>query len=484
MPRFSTPARSATAQLDSIVAYVEQARRPDDPRRLVDRPPRPDPGGAGRLVRRGHGAGRPLRRGGREAAPVRRLKDALLVGLMLLVGRGKAVEAARSRSCRPARPTARAERLVLVLLALASAAAIGVRRHLRGRPAVAPDPVPRPLARARALRRSPRAARRRPRLVVTEELEDAYPARTSTTTHRGDLERDRRPRAAAAFTRRGLLKLGAAGGGRGARPRAARAASLALGPVFSTATVHRDAVAPRPRGSSTTTAAARARTTSTRARSTPRSRRAPTASSSPLPLVVVRLDPARARPAARARATGRRTGSSPTRRSARTPAARSRSTGSRRSRRVEPGPALVCPCHYSTLRPGDRRHGPLRAGGAAAAAAAADDRPSGLPARGRHRSAARSARRGGASGRRRGEAHVIRGGRPLPRRAHRAPRRSCARRCATSSPTTGRSCSARSRSTASSCSSSTGHLPDAVLRSRAPRRPSTTAPTARCRACR
>ena len=34
-----------------------------------------------------------------------------------------------------------------------------------------------------------------------------------------------------------------------------------------------------------------------------------------------------------------------------------------------------------------------------------------------------------------------------------APRRSCARRCATSSPTTGRSCSARSRSTRSSCSS-------------------------------
>ena len=41
---------------------------------------------------------------------------------------------------------------------------------------------------------------------------------------------------------------------------------------------------------------------------------------------------------------------------------------------VEPTPALVCPCHYSTFDPARGRQGALRAGRPAAAAAAADDR--------------------------------------------------------------------------------------------------------------
>ena len=67
----------------------------------------------------------------------------------------------------------------------------------------------------------------------------------------------------------------------------------------------------------------------------------------------------------------------------------------------------------------------------------------------------------------------------LPRRAQRHLAAADARRCATCSPTTGRSCSARSRSTPSSCWS----RPASTWRcssSRASPRPSTTAPTRRC----
>ena len=117
------------------------------------------------------------------------------------------------------------------------------------------------------------------------------------------------------------------------------------------------------------------------------------------PVVVVRLDPARAPPAARTRRLGAAAGSSPTRRSARTRAARSRSTASRRSPHVEPGPALVCPCHYSTFDPatgGTVLFGPA---GRPLPQLPLDDRPTRRPARRRATSPARSARRGGASAR-------------------------------------------------------------------------------------
>ena len=50
---------------------------------------------------------------------------------------------------------------------------------------------------------------------------------------------------------------------------------------------------------------------------------------------------------------------------------------------VEPTPALVCPCHYSTFDPATGGTVALRAGRPAAAAAAAGDRRRGQPARGR-----------------------------------------------------------------------------------------------------
>ena len=122
---------------------------------------------------------------------------------------------------------------------------------------------------------------------------------------------------------------------------------------------------------------------------------------------------------------------------------------------TQPRPALVCPCHYSTFDPATGGDGALRPGRPAAAAAAAR-----RSTRERHLRAA-----GNFSGpvgpswwgvREREASRVIRARRPLPRRAHRRRAVRCRRRCATSSPTTGRSCSARSRSTRSSCSSRPG----------------------------
>ena len=132
------------------------------------------------------------------------------------------------------------------------------------------------------------------------------------------------------------------------------------------------------------------------------------------PLVVVRL-PSASSTCPRARAAGRRTGSSPTRRSARTRAVRSRSTASRRSRRrAEPGARLPVP--LLDVRSGDGRHGHLRAGRArrCRSCPCSSTRP------------ATFARRGNFSGPvgpswwgvRTGGDVVIRG-RPLPRRAHR-----------------------------------------------------------------
>ena len=119
---------------------------------------------------------------------------------------------------------------------------------------------------------------------------------------------------------------------------------------------------------------------------------------------------------------------------------------------TEPKPALVCPCHYSTFDPatgGDRDLRARRAASCRCCRSAIDRR--GPPACSRQ---LRRARRPVLVGCSCTEAdRVIRQARPLPRPAHRRRPRSCRRRCATCSPTTGRSCSARSRSTASSSSS-------------------------------
>ena len=143
----------------------------------------------------------------------------------------------------------------------------------------------------------------------------------------------------------------------------------------------------------------------------------------------------------------------------------------------EPRPALVCPCHYSTFDPGDRRHGHLRARPAASCRCCRStiDRAGYLRAAGNFDGPVGPSWWGVADCGSRARDPPRR---PLRSTSAPAPRRSCARRCATSSPTTGRSCSARSRSTASSSSSRPGST-CALLRRLAPRRSSTTARTRR-----
>ena len=187
---------------------------------------------------------------------------------------------------------------------------------------------------------------------------------------------------------------------------------------------------------------------------TPPSPRAPTAHSPPGRRRPGRAGAAALPPAARDWAPK---GSWPTRRSAPTRAARSRSTARRSSSRLGRGPALVCPCHYSTFDPA--RGGTVVFG------------PAGRPlpqlplgsARGELRAgggfSGPSAPPGGASADMSSATRRSASSTSAP-----APRRSCARRCATSSPTTGRSCSGRSRSTRSSSSSLTGIYLDALLR--------------------
>ena len=150
-------------------------------------------------------------------------------------------------------------------------------------------------------------------------------------------------------------------------------------------------------------------------------------------------------------------GLSPTRRSARTRAARSSLFRSPIDEQTSGPPGLVCPCHYSTFDVRRGGQGRLRPGAAARCPSCRCARRRGRPASPPGRCPARSARRGGAR-----EAPVSASG--AERRARSRSSTSalgrdvgrCARRCATCSPTTGRSCWARSRCTRSWCSSLTG----------------------------
>ena len=208
------------------------------------------------------------------------------------------------------------------------------------------------------------------RLVVDRGARRARTRRTSTRASRRRSCSSSR-RAATALHAPQAARARPARRRRRARPRARSRPLASLGPAFDIA---RFFATPWHRGRRLVDEDGRplrARRRSRRTRSTPPSRRAPTASSSAAPLVVVRLAAGRARTCPPDVAGWAPTGSSPTRRSARTPAARSRSTACRRSRPIEPKPALVCPCHYSTFDPGDRRHGALRPGRPRAAAVAA-----------------------------------------------------------------------------------------------------------------
>ena len=120
---------------------------------------------------------------------------------------------------------------------------------------------------------------------------------------------------------------------------------------------------------------------------------------------------------------------------------------------TEPRPAFVCPCHYSTFDPatgGTVLFGP--------AGRPLPQLPLLVDPRGQLRARGNFDQPVGPSW------WGVRMEKPNPRSGRssatstsvRAPRRCCARRCATCSRTTGRSCSARSRSTASSSSSARG----------------------------
>ena len=162
---------------------------------------------------------------------MRWLKDLLFAGLLFVLGDGKPVEAVEP-IVPPGPPDRRAERIVLALLGLASAGAIGFVV------AYAVDPLPHRtqyLGLALGVSLASIAAALLivgRRLVVTEELAGPYPGREDHAEDRSAVERivaDSGSR----FTRRGLLKAGAAAAG-GALGLALLAPLTALGPVFST----------------------------------------------------------------------------------------------------------------------------------------------------------------------------------------------------------------------------------------------------------
>ncbi len=172
------------------------------------------------------------------------------------------------------------------------------------------------------------------RLVVTEELDEAYP-RGGRRPRRRPRSRRSCARAASRITRKRLLRRrpGIAGGALGlasSRPpsRSAR--------VFDTSRLNETPWRRGRRLVDERRAAAVTPTRSRPARSTPPSRRARDRDAIASPLVLVRLDPVDAAAARGTRRLGARRASSPTRRSARTPAARSRCTATRCSSRSSP----------------------------------------------------------------------------------------------------------------------------------------------------
>ena len=308
----------------------------------------------------------------------------------------------------------------------------------------APDPVPRPRARARLraarrrLHRGRRAPRRhrgaRGRLPAAE-----HPPEQEAIEQ--IVERERRPVHAQAAGRAG-------GGRRGRARRRADHAGASRSARCSTSirSFARRGVAA---AASSTRTAGRSAPTPRGGPSTPRSREGADRDSS-APRSSSSGSPRRAPPAA-----GRR-GWAPRRdrrllEDLHARGLRDRALPQADFAPTEPRPALVCPCHYSTFDPapaGRCSSGPPVARCRSCRSPSTRPATCAPPAP----SPARSARRGGgsATGRRR----VIRGDRPLPRPACGAAP-SLRSRCATCSPTTGRSCWARSRSTRSSSSSST-----------------------------
>ena len=393
--------RSPTGSSTRSSATSLYAKHPGRPRRLGDRPHRPGPGGPRDVVHRRCRARRLCIADRAEAADVSQREDWLVAG-----ARAPARPAAtRPRSdpargsCRRGRRTRAPSSPSLALLGLAALARARLRRRLRVRRA---SRTRRSCSASRSGSRSSSSRRRciviGKRLVADRGAGGGLPAaRASRRSRRRS--RELVDESGSRFTRAAALQARPARRRRRARRSRsltpARLARPAL-PTSARSSRRRGGAAA---GSSTSTAGRRGADdieegTFYTAFPEGADRGADRRAARPRP-----PRPRRSCTCRRPARLGAATGSSPTRRSARTRAARSRSTARRRSRPTSRGPALVCPCHYSTFDPRDRRHGPLRPGRAAAAAAAALDRRARLPAgRGQLHGAGR-ARRGGASGR-------------------------------------------------------------------------------------
>ena len=285
---------------------------------------------------------------GKAVEGVSRVKDFVISGAVLLLGRRRRRDARRrgaTASSPAGAPERRAESLVLAAVrAVRCAARRSSSLYALDRVGHGTQWLGLALGAAFALL-APRCVVIARRLVVTEELAEPYPE-PQHPEEQGDDRADRRgerqplhAQAAGHARRRGRAGDARA---RGADARGRRSARCSTARQLDAARpwrrgrrlVDEQRAADRRRATSST------ETFYTAYPEERRRDRAPLLVGSP-PVAAVR------------RAAGRRRASSPTRRSARTPAARSRSTASRPSADTQPKPALVCPCHYSTFDPAD-----------------------------------------------------------------------------------------------------------------------------------
>ena len=323
--------------------------------------------------------------------------------LVLLLGRG----AGRSRragrepsgSSRPARPSPRAELVVL--------AAARPRRRCRDRRSSSSTRstgsphqtqlLGLALGLAFAVPRRGADRRSAKRLVVDRGARGGLPAERAPEEQEAivrDRRRERQP--AHAHAACSCSGCGAAGGALGARARSRPLASL--GPVLDIDSLYRHAVAPRPparRRGRPALAAPRDRGGRLLHR-VPRGRRPRSSSASPL--VARPAAAGGARPAARARAAARPSGIVAYSKICTHAGCAISLYRAPLFQPDEPRPALVCPCHYSTFDPatgGTVHVRPRRAQAADAAARRSTRRATCAPPA---PSTGRSARRGGASG--------------------------------------------------------------------------------------
>ena len=354
-----------SARSTTIARYVAVDPPPGRPRRLGHRQHRADPRGHGRVAAGASvGAARRSRRADRGAAAVTRRRAARCgIGRSARPTRGADPPAARA-SARP-RASSLAALLGLGRLAVAFAVLIVVdpQTQLLGATLGARPGLRRGRADARRQARRRRARSRsrtaRPRDGAAEDDAGAG-RRTCAAAATGS-------RAAARWAPPGRRRRGARGRARATRHRAGPEARRPP---------DEHAVAPRARGWSTTTASRCAPTRIEVGSFSPRCPRAPTSASSARPVVVVRVDPATLRLPRATPRRGRPTGILAFSKIC-THAGCAVSLFRYPLERADlQGPALVCPCHYSTFdvtRGAEPVFGP--AGRAAAAAAAAPSTP-------------------------------------------------------------------------------------------------------------